>query len=133
MASFLLDCNHLSESIQRVSRLRDQIQQARKQGEIFGTCIPVLCELEAGVQQTANPPEYRRRLTLLNFVSLWPLDERTAQTYGSVFNELRRQGRVLSQVDMILAALARQGKLTVLTSDNDFVALPDIKTEDWLA
>ena len=45
--------------------------------------------------------------------------------------ELRRRDRVLSQVDIMVAALARQMRLTVLTTDSDFGALPDIRTEDW--
>jgi predicted nucleic acid-binding protein len=37
----------------------------------------------------------------------------------------------LSQVDMMLAALARQHKLTVLTTDRDFEALTDLRVEKW--
>lgn len=46
-------------------------------------------------------------------------------------HRLRRQGRVLSQVDMMLAAYCSQGKLTLLTNDRDFEALPELRTEDW--
>jgi tRNA(fMet)-specific endonuclease VapC len=92
----------------------------------------VLCELEVGIQQTAKPEEYRRRLIqLLRQVRLWPLDAETARFYGTVYLDLRHQGRALSQVDMILAALARQHKLTVLTTDRDFEALADLHIENW--
>jgi predicted nucleic acid-binding protein len=50
-----------------------------------------------------------------------------------IHHDLKRRGRVLSQVDMMLAALARQMTLTIITSDQDFTALPDIPTENWLA
>ena len=109
MADFLVDCNHLSAAIRKVSALREKIHQARKQGHRFGTLIAVLWELEAGIQQTKNPQEFRRRLS-----------------------QLLKQGRVLSQVDMMLAALARQRKLKLLTTDKDFQALPDIETENWI-
>jgi predicted nucleic acid-binding protein len=33
---------------------------------------------------------------------------------------------------MMLAALARQHKLIVLTTDHDFEALPDLALEDWV-
>jgi tRNA(fMet)-specific endonuclease VapC len=133
MAEFLLDCNHVSAAIRKVSFVRDRIQQARKLGHKFGTCIPVLGELEAGIQQTDKPHEFRRRLNqLLKHVRLWPLDQNAAQLFGAIYNELRRQGRVLSQVDMILAALARQRKMTLLTTDKDFEALSDIQTENWV-
>jgi predicted nucleic acid-binding protein len=34
---------------------------------------------------------------------------------------------------MMLAALARQMKLTILTTDRDFEAFPDIRTASWTA
>jgi tRNA(fMet)-specific endonuclease VapC len=92
----------------------------------------VLCEIEAGVRQVRYKAKYRRDLNhLLLQLRLWPLDLKTTQLYGDAFIELRRRGRVLSQVDIMVAALARQLKLTILTTDTDFDALPDLRTEDW--
>lgn len=134
MAVFVLDCNHLSAALQKVSVLRDRIHQERRNGQRFASCYPVLCELEAGIQQTARPGEYRRRLTqLLRHVKLWPLDADTARYFGEVFNEMRKKGRALSQVDTMLAALARQHKSAILSADRDFQALPDLRVEDWMA
>jgi tRNA(fMet)-specific endonuclease VapC len=133
MPDYLLDCNHLSAALRKVSPLRERIHQARRVGHRFISCYPVLCELEAGIQQTPKPEENRRRLAqLLRHVRLWPLDADTARLYGAVYIELRRQGRVLSQVDMLLAALGRQHKLHVLTTDRDFEALPDLHVENWV-
>ena len=121
MTNYLLDCNHLSPALRKTSKLRNRIEQRRLAGDRFICCHPVLCELEAGIQHTPKPDENRRQLShLLNHIRLWPLDL-----------ELRRKGRVLSQVDIMLAALARQHKLTLLTSDLDFQALPDLTVEDW--
>jgi predicted nucleic acid-binding protein len=33
---------------------------------------------------------------------------------------------------MMLAAMARQMKLVLLTTDRDFEALPDVRTENWV-
>jgi tRNA(fMet)-specific endonuclease VapC len=132
MSDYLLDCNHLSATLRKVSPVRERIHQARRSGHRFISCYPVICELEAGIQQTAKPEENRRRLAQLQrHVRLWPLDAETARLYGAVYIELRRQGRALSQVDMVLAAIARQHKLTVLTTDSDFEALPDLRVENW--
>jgi tRNA(fMet)-specific endonuclease VapC len=132
MAIYLLDCNHLSAALRKVSTLRDRIHQERRGGHRFVSCFPVLCELEAGIQQTAKPEENRRRLgQLLRQVRLWPIDADTARLYGEVFNEMRQKGRALSQVDMMLAALGRQHKPIILSSDRDFEALPDLRAENW--
>jgi tRNA(fMet)-specific endonuclease VapC len=132
MPDYLLDCNHLSAALRKVSPVRDRIHQQRRAGHRFISCYPVLCELEAGIQQTPKPDENRRRLAqLLRHIRLWPLEAETARLYGAVYLELRRLGRVLSQVDMMLAALARQHKLTLLTTDQDFQALADLRVENW--
>ena len=113
--------------------MRERIHQGRTAGQRFISCHPILCELEVGIQQTSKPDDNRRRLTqLLRHVRLWPLDGETTRLYGAVYVELRRQGRVLSQVDMMLAALARQHKLALLTTDRDFEALSDLAVENWV-
>ena len=68
-------------------------------------------------------------------VRLWPLEDQAdiAEQYGLVYHELRDAGRSMSQVDMMLAATSRFLNATILTSDRDFEALPDIPTENWLA
>lgn len=133
MPEYLLDCNHLSAALRKVSPVRERIQLGRKAGHRFVSCYPVLCELEVGIHQTAKPDDNRRRLSqLLHHVRLWPLDAETSRLYGAVYIELRGMGRVLSQVDMILAAMARQHKLIVLTTDQDFSALSDLQVENWV-
>jgi predicted nucleic acid-binding protein len=52
--------------------------------------------------------------------------------YGELFKKVRKKGRTLSHVDLVLAALASQFKVTILTADKDFQATPEIKTENWL-
>jgi tRNA(fMet)-specific endonuclease VapC len=129
---FLVDCNHLSAALHKVSTVRERIHQGRRAGHRFISCYPVLCELEAGIQQTRQPDENSRRLAhLLRHVRIWPLDGETTRHYGAIYVELRRQGRVLSQVDVMLAALARQHKLIVVTTDRDFEALTDLAIENW--
>jgi tRNA(fMet)-specific endonuclease VapC len=56
-----------------------------------------------------------------------------ARIYGELYLTLKRKGRILSQVDLMLAALAKQMNLTLLTTDRDFEALPELPTENWLA
>jgi tRNA(fMet)-specific endonuclease VapC len=93
----------------------------------------VLCELESGIQQMPDPVAGRRRLrSALKHVRIWPLEPTIAEHYGTIWLEMERAGRSLSQVDILLAALARQWRLILLTSDRDFDALPDIQKENWM-
>lgn len=55
-----------------------------------------------------------------------------ARHYGELFGELRTTGRVLSQVDMMVGALARHMRLTVLTTDADFSAVQGVTSASWV-
>jgi predicted nucleic acid-binding protein len=131
-AGYLLDTNHVGHAVTSESVVRHRIVDLRKRGVKVGTCVPVLCEIEAGIQQVSKPNAYRLNLQrLLRQIRIWPLDLSTAKIYGEIHQDLKRRGRVLSQEDMMLAALARQMNLVVATSDQDFAALADMRTENW--
>jgi predicted nucleic acid-binding protein len=90
---YLLDTNHVGEAIGRVSVVRDRIQQLHRQGVVFGTCGPVLCELLVGVVQRKDAAKTRRRLdVLLQVVRIWPTDLAIADRYAEVFHELQKGG-----------------------------------------
>lgn len=132
MTLYLLDTNHLSEGIRRVSCVRDRVQSESLAGHTFITISPALCELERGIQQTGAPSEYRRRLdTLLWIVQIREMDRQSAEHYGSICEILRQRGRALSIVDRMLAAVAIQWGTILLTTDLDFTALPEIRVENW--
>ena len=101
---------------------------------IIGTCLPVLCEWEAGIQ-SGRQPERNRRL-LRRVLDQDPQSGRSSSTWlrstGRLYRDLRLRGRVLSSVNLMIAAMARSMGLILLTSDRDFEALPDIAAENWL-
>ena len=131
---YLLDTNHLGTAVAPGSSVRERLAETRRSGGRVGTCVPVLCELEAGIHQVREPARFRQQLDrLLHQIAIWPLDRTAARLYGELYVDLRRRGRVLSQVDIMLAALANQMGLTLVTTDTDFAALPDLKTENWTA
>lgn len=134
MSLYFLDTNHLSAALQRVSPVRDRLFEAIRRGDRFGTCLPALCEHEAGIAQTARPRAARRLLdALLNEIRIWPFDRQDARHYGDLYFELARGGRVLSLVDVLVAVMAQRLNATVLTTDRDFEAIPDVPCENWVA
>jgi predicted nucleic acid-binding protein len=56
----------------------------------------------------------------MQVVRMWPIDLATADRYAAVYHEMRKAGRALSQVYILLAALARQLNAILLTTDQDF-------------
>jgi tRNA(fMet)-specific endonuclease VapC len=130
---YLLDTNHLSAYLDRRPELEQRIESALRAGDRFGICLPVLCEYLAGIRRGRRLRQNQSRLQAsLTILRIWPADEQTAAEFATLFRELRAAGRVLSQFDLLIAALARQYKLTLLTADRDFDPVKRLKIENWL-
>ena len=53
---------------------------------------------------------------------LWPFTPEAAKTYGRLYAELRRKGRIIQQVDLQIAAIALTlGQCTVVSEDSDLL------------
>jgi tRNA(fMet)-specific endonuclease VapC len=129
----LLDTNHLSAYLDRQPALEHKVDAGLREGDRFGICLPVLCEYRAGIRLSRRYRQNLARLQLaLARLRLWPTDEQTAVEFAELFQELRSAGRMLSQFDLLIAAVARQHNLTLLTADHDFQGLSRIKVENWL-
>lgn len=133
MNRYLLDTNHLSAYLDRQPLLQPRIDAALRGGDRFGICLPIHCEYRAGIRLSRL---YRQNLArfqaALGILRHWPTDEDTAAEFAEIFRELRSAGRVLSQFDLLIAAVARQYQLTLLTADQAFQAVDRLRTENWL-
>jgi predicted nucleic acid-binding protein len=52
MPLYLLDTNHPSAALNADAGLRERLRDARLRGDRVGTCVPALCELQAGIAMT---------------------------------------------------------------------------------
>ena len=74
----------------------------------------------------------RLRLALSRLV-VWPYTNEAAQQFGRVFADLRRIGRPMQQIDIMVAAIASTlGNCTVVTKDSDLNAVPGLAVENWV-
>jgi tRNA(fMet)-specific endonuclease VapC len=58
-------------------------------------------------------------------------DLETAQEYGKIKAELRRKGRPLPENDIWIAAIAVQFDLTLISRDDHFREIDDLKLTKW--
>jgi predicted nucleic acid-binding protein len=113
--------------------LTGRTETALRAGDRFGICLPVLCEYRTGIRISRRFRQNLARLqAALTIIRLWPTDEQTAAEFAELFQELRSIGRMLSQFDLMIAAVARQFDLTLLTADQDFQPVNRLKIENWL-
>ena len=134
MTSYLLDTNHLSPLVTLSHPLRLQVLQSLETGHTFAITIPVLVEMLYGLallpRAAQNLVEWSRLRP--NFTCYIP-DEIDAERAAELQVSLHRRGRQLETVDALIAAVALRYDLTLLTRDQDFVAVPQLQQVNWLA
>ena len=133
MADYLLDTNHASPLVTLSHPLRERVLLRLDADDTFMICVPVITETLFGIgllpratQNLAEWKQLRRQLPCI-----FP-DEIDAEFAAELQISLRRRGRQLETVDALIAAVALRYKLVLLTTDNDFVAVPNLQRENWL-
>jgi len=133
MRRYLLDSNAVTSLINQRDPFIQRVREARLNGGRIGTCEPVVAELHYGLALSSSRDENLVRLRRgLNGLIVWPLDRRASEMYGEIAAELRRRGRPMQVIDMLLAAIASSlGDCTVITTDSDLLAIPGLAVENW--
>ena len=64
-------------------------------------------------------------------VLVLPWTEATSEVYGRLRAEMRRLGKALQPLDMLIAAHALEAGATLVSSDGAFRYVPGLTVEDW--
>jgi tRNA(fMet)-specific endonuclease VapC len=130
---YLLDTNHLSAYVDRQPGLVQKINKSMRAGDRFGICLPVICEYRAGIRLSRRFKQNLARLSqALALIRLWPMDAQAAAEFGDMFWDLRSKGKTLGPFDLLIASVAVQQGLTLLTADRDFNVVTQLRQENWL-
>lgn len=133
MERYLLDTNHLSPLVTTGHPLRDLILARHTDGDEFFVCVPVLIESIFGFsilpRGKSNRAEWERLKWRFPCVFI---DEEDAEAAADLRVTLRAQGKQLEAMDASIAVAALLHRLTLLTKDRDFSAVPALKMENWL-
>jgi tRNA(fMet)-specific endonuclease VapC len=133
MTRFLLDTGTAGDYINRRRDVYAQARVAVARGHRVGIGLPVLAELWFGVENSGSRDRNAERLRrVLPDLIVWPLTEQAAEVYGRVAAELKRTGRPIGKIDMLIAAIALSlGTTTVVSADHDLTAVPGLTVENW--
>jgi tRNA(fMet)-specific endonuclease VapC len=131
---YLLDTNMMGHFLNHRHGVDEKVRQARGRGDVLGTCLPVVAELFFGAEFSVSRDVNRPRLIRgLSRIRCWPFDRPAAEEYGRIAAHLKRTGRPIQQIDIMIAAIALSlGRCTVVTIDTDFAAVPGLSVENWV-
>jgi tRNA(fMet)-specific endonuclease VapC len=133
MRRYLLDTNTAADWIEKRRSVPDRAVEANRRGDRIGIGIPVLAELYFGAENSHSKERSLQQLrSAVKRLTIWPFDGRAAAEFGRLAAELRRRGRPMQVMDVMIAAIALTlGNCTVVSSDSDFAAIPELPVENW--
>lgn len=128
MKRLLLDTSAYSNLMRGNRRVADLLDEA---DEVFFSAIVIgelLTGFKRGGKEQDNKSVLKDFLSITN-VSLLCIDDTTAERYSIILDYLKKAGNPIPANDVWIAASAMQHGLTLLTSDQHFLLLPQIVSE----
>lgn len=132
-ARYLLDTNHLSPLVTLGHRLIKKVEQAGINGAEMAITVPVLAEFLFGIGMAPRfEQNYTQWLNIRSGFIFYNLDRQLTEQAAQLQVVLRKVGRQLFLADALIAVVALKYDLVLLTTDQDFQAVPYLVTENWL-
>ena len=104
----------------------------KRTNDVYISSITI-AELEFGVENSKFPE--RNRISLLEFLSIFtvlPFDDKDAQEYGKIKAGLKKKGRIIGPMDLLIASQAKsKGMILVTNNVREFGRIPDLEIENW--
>jgi len=129
---FLLDTNICIFAIKKRSEIVLMKLKEKISDGIYISSLTV-AELEFGVENSKRIE--KNRIALIKFLSIFNIlnfDDTDAIAYGRLKTDLRKQGRIIGPIDMLLAAQALNKELIFVTNNvKEFERVRGLKIEDW--
>jgi len=91
-------------------------------------------ELYFGVYNSVRVEENHFQLErFLGIITILPLENPILNTYGVLKAELRKEGQVLADFDLLIAATAlTEGRVLVTNNIRHYERIPHIRLENWV-
>ncbi|MEO4000548.1 type II toxin-antitoxin system VapC family toxin [Mesorhizobium sp. CAU 1732] len=132
MKIWLLDTNTISAAVHRRSETLDErllelgALPLRVSAISYGEVQFGLAQKPAARHLARSIADFFRNVQILDWT------ESTAEVYGTLRADMKKAGKALSPLDMLIAAHALEAHATLVTSDRAFRFVPGLDTVDWI-
>lgn len=113
MATLLLDTSVIIDAINDKKNRRAFLRGLVEQGNILACCSINVTEIYAGTR----PDEETRTAIFLGSLDYFPITFSAARVAGELKRDFRKKGTTLSVTDTLIAAVALENRLPLLTDN----------------
>jgi len=129
--TYLLDTNAVTDYINGLGSTKERLKQALRDGDTLILCQPVQYEVTRGLLKTGS---VRKQQIFEKEFAPWliriPLLDADWDQAARFWATATARGRQFSDMDLLIAAVAARLGGVIVSSDEDFDALP-IRRENW--
>lgn len=129
--TYLVDTNVLADRMKAIEPVSRRLTQNLSVGHRVCLCQPVHCEVVRGllkINATTKLGQFQTTIVpLLEWLPLTDVDWRQAAQFWA---DARNAGKQLSDIDVLIAALAQRLDAVIVSDDDDFNTLR-VKRENW--
>ena len=129
---YLLDTNICIFAINKRPHRILEIIKERSKKSLFISSLTI-AELEYGVENSTQ--RENNRIALLKFLAIFTIlnfDDADAIAYGRLKSKLKKEGRIIGPIDMLLAAQALGKDMIFVTNKvSEFKRIDGLRVEDW--
>src|SRR4051812_7355662 len=122
MTRYLLDSDSVIDYLKGFSGTVTLLQGLDAQGETPCSCDITVAEVYAGLDE----PDRGRAERLLRTLEFLPATHEAARTAGEWRYIYKRQGRILSTTDCLIAAIALEYRATIVTGNIRHFPMPEL-------
>ena len=133
---YLLDTNILSDMMRYPEGLaaRRFIKAVKdKPSAMLCTSVIVQCELLFGIRRRTHPRWQIHYERMLESVDVLPLEPDVCIHYAALRSLLETLGTPIGPNDALIAAHALARDATLVSADAEFLRVPGLRIENWLA
>ncbi|MBN2362701.1 type II toxin-antitoxin system VapC family toxin [candidate division WOR-3 bacterium] len=130
---YLLDTNICIYIIKKKPADVLKTLKIKSKKDIYISAITI-AELEFGVSKSQFPE--KNKIALIEFLSIFNIlafDDKDAVNFGIIKTDLEKKGKIIGQMDLLLAAQAKTKKLILVTNNiKEFERVDGIRIENWV-
>ncbi|EKS6647637.1 type II toxin-antitoxin system VapC family toxin [Enterobacter hormaechei] len=125
----MLDTNIVSHLVRQHPEVVNRYSQITPEK----MCISSVTEAELlyGVAKKQNNTLHETIMEFLKTITICAWDSEAAATYGELRAAMEKKGKVMGDLDQLIAAHAISRGTTIVTNDRAFGMVQDLTVEDW--